>query len=81
MYLGATVSRNSGRFERALELVAKIEGAPDVATLNAWFADVAAEFGVKSFGATLLGRRGEPVTPIVAPHARGLCRRRRIRPP
>jgi LuxR family transcriptional regulator, quorum-sensing system regulator BjaR1 len=64
------VDQNKLRFQRALDLVAKIESAPNVATLNLWFAEVASEFGVESFGATILGRHGEPLKPrIVASHS------------
>lgn len=56
-------------FERAIALTTRIETAPDIATLNAWFAEVAADFGVESFDAVLLGRYGEPLAPrLIAAH-------------
>jgi LuxR family transcriptional regulator, quorum-sensing system regulator BjaR1 len=51
------------RLQRALDLVYRIEEAPDIETLNLWFRDVAGAFGVRHFAAVLLGRYGHPLMP------------------
>jgi hypothetical protein len=51
------------RLQRALDLVYRIEQAPDIDTLNLWFRDVAGAFGVRHFAAVLLGRHGHPLMP------------------
>lgn len=65
------------RWKAALDLIARIESAPDIPTLNAWFGKVAALFGVKYFSVTLLGEHGKPLTPrILAAHTQQAWARR-----